>query len=435
MSLSAAPIQSQEITCPPGVYASAGSRYVLYAFVISLFIPIQLFLGDLKLTPYRFILIAAFAPAAITFLMSPTLKIQLPDVLMGMFALVGGFSLMKTGSGIPTFGIFIVDSLGPYLLARTYIRNVETMIGVARVLVFCIIATIPFAFLEAVSSRPVILDALSPIFNVLPNVPHEVRLGLDRAQVVFDHPILYGVFCSLGFSFAILICGMGQSLRWNWVKGGLVGFAAFLSLSSGAFLAVGLQVCLLGYDVVMRWLKSRWLVLLLSLSSLLVVLELLSNRSLAQISIGFLALNPGTAWTRLAVNDAALDELSRNMWFGLGMEPVWYPPPWIVTTSIDNFYIAVAFRHGIPTIALLLLAIFVMVWSVIRVNLRDPRAARCRKAILITLGAVMVAMVTVHLWNTTYVGFIFILGSIMWLIEEGRRDKQKPPCEPIEMKP
>lgn len=393
---------------------------VLVAFILSLLVPIQLYLGDLRLSAYRIILLVVIVPAAVRFLTSAHHRIRVADVLMALYAIVGAVSLMVTGAGVPTSGVFVVDSLGPYLLARAYLTNLDDMIAVARTFFFAIAATVPFAIYEALTTDPIILTVLGTVFNVLPNVPHEIRLGLDRAQVVFDHPILYGLFCAMGFSFSVMVAGLKRSLRLNLVKGAVVGLATFLSLSSGAFLATGFQVLLIGFDRVFSWLSIRWTLLLSGTAILLAVVEAASNRTLAQISIGFLALNPGTAWTRLTVNEAALDELSRHYWFGLGMEPDWNPPHWVVTTSIDNFYIATAFRHGMPTAALLVLAILAMAVALMRARVASPEVGRCRSALLFTLSSVMLAALTVHLWNTTYVAFIFLIASGMWIADTAR---------------
>ena len=407
----------------PGRPAATRTRFgtlVLVGFILSLLVPIQLYLGDLRLSAYRIILLLVIVPAAVHFLTAPHRRLRLADLLMVLYALVGAVSLMVTGSGIATCGVFVVDSLGPYLVARAYLTTLDDMITVARTFFFAIAFTVPFAAYEALTTDPIILTVLDTVFDVLPNVPHEIRLGMDRAQVVFDHPILYGLFCSMGFSLSVMVAGLRRSLRLDVFKGVVVGLATFLSLSSGAFLASGFQVLLIAFDRAFSWLSIRWTLLLGGTAVMLAVVEAASNRTLAQISIGFLALNPGTAWTRLTVNEAALDELSRHYWFGLGMEPNWNPPYWVVTKSIDNFYIATAFRHGMPTAVLLMLAIAAMVIALLRAGAVSPEVGRCRSALLFTLSAVLLSVLTVHMWNTTYVAFIFLIGSGLWIADTGR---------------
>ncbi|MGB3246682.1 MAG: hypothetical protein WBB25_19265 [Sulfitobacter sp.] len=396
---------------------SVASKWVMF-FVIALLVPIQIYLGGIRLSFYRVVLLLAIVPIAMRLISTNPIRLRLVDILIILFGLTGAFSLFMTDASVSAVGIFTLESLGPYFLARAFIRNSQQFSAMVRVLTTCIIVTIPFALYENVTRNPIILTVLGKVLPVLPNVPHEQRLGFDRAQVTFDHPILYGVFCALGFALAIYAVRPGPPPRLSILSGALVGFAAFLSLSSGAMVPVGLQGILILYDRILSGFRQRWILLAASFVTIYALVESLSNRSMAQIAIPFLALNPGTAWTRLNVNEWAMSGIMAHPWFGFGFTMTWPTQFWIVTTSIDNFWLALAFRHGLPTMLLLLAAVACLLLSMIFTRQTDPFVNACRTGFVITMVAICVAVITVHFWNSVYCAFLFLLGSGAWMTEE-----------------
>ena len=115
-----------------------------------------------------------------------------------------------------------------------------------------------------------------------------MRMGLFRAQAVFEHPILWGVFCSLAIANAFYIC------REKFVRSVvLTGFATgmtFTSLSSGPLLAAAIQLGIIGWGWITR---NAWWVLIGLVVLGYVVIDLLSNRSPVQVLITYLTFNSG----------------------------------------------------------------------------------------------------------------------------------------------
>lgn len=402
-----------------GLHRSGGALFVT-AFIIALLVPIVIEIGSIRLSFYRIVLLITFFPSLVFCFRCREIRLLYVDMLMVGFAIYVGVSYLATRASVATIGIHFVETLGPYMLARAYIRTMEEFTVMVRVMTYCIVLTIPFALYENFTRDPIILSTLGKVLQVLPNVPHEIRLGLDRAQVVFDHPILYGIFCAAGFSFAIYVSRLGSSQRPSLRNGLLVGIAAFLSLSSGAIVCVVIQGLLFLYDQILRRWRARWIALVTCATALYTLLELASNRSMAQISIQFIALNPGTAWTRLAVNEAAIEELKKFPWFGAGIDYIWHPPHWVVTGSIDNFWIATAFRNGFPSAVLIIAVVVAALVTVGFVRTEDPRVRACQTAWCITLVSLAISIFTVHLWNSTYVLLMFLLGCALWVREAPR---------------
>ncbi len=410
--------------------ASLGSSPIwVTALIVSFVVPVQIYLGDIRLSFYRIVLIAAIIPV-IRQLSAQPIRFRWVDYVFILFSLYGTVSLAATRASIPALGIFLLETLGPYMLARAFIRNSDQFSTAARVLSTSIIALIPFALYENFTRQPILLKILDTAFPVLPNVPHEQRLGLDRAQVTFDHPILFGMFCAFGFAISIYSARRTKSLKLSLGRGVLVGLATFTSLSSGAFVAVGLQIVLIAYDRILRNVPKRWWMLCIAIIVTYATVELLSNRTVAEISIGFLALNPGTAWTRLNVNGWALEAIMAHPFFGLGFDWSWPVPFYIVTTSIDNFWLAIAFRQGLITMLLLILAVFGIMVTIAFTRQKDAFVNACRIGFIVTFAALSLAIVTVHLWNSAYCTFMLLLGCGMWMSDKQPEDSEVAGLEP-----
>jgi len=83
-----------------------------------------------------------------------------------------------------------------------------------------------------------ILGLLSPVY---PDNQDEVRLGMQRAQGPFEHPILFGVFCATMFSAALLVWGHELKGFSRTMRTMSVGLATFFSLSMGAYISLMIQ--------------------------------------------------------------------------------------------------------------------------------------------------------------------------------------------------
>ena len=100
----------------------------------------------------------------------------------------GGISI-----GVETGGIYVVESLGAYLLGRLTI----TCAAEHRALIYFMVAVLACMFLitlpESLTGVHFVRETARAFMGgpALPVI--EARLGLDRAFGSFDHPILYGV--------------------------------------------------------------------------------------------------------------------------------------------------------------------------------------------------------------------------------------------------
>ena len=83
---------------------------------------------------------------------------------------------------------------------------------------------------------------------------------------------------------------------------------------------------------------------------------------------------------------------------------------------MDNFWLVIAVRHGLPAFLFLAAGILIIMHRVGRLSISDPETVACRKGFLITLGGLIFAGVTVHFWNHILAIFMFLVGSGVWML-------------------
>jgi hypothetical protein len=229
----------------------------------------------------------------------------------------------------------------------------------------------------------------------------------------FEHPILFGIFCSIAVGNSAYI------MRGKIVKGGLwTGFATFMtlmSLSSGALLSAVMQSGLIFWD----WItKSKWKVLLVIVAIITVFLELASNRGPIIIFIETLTFNSGTAWTRVIQWEYGSAEVLRNPIFGKGLTGDWIRPSWLYTSSIDAYWLVIAFRHGLPGIFFLLGAFGFTVWRALKAENLSFEAHSMRTGYLITMAGIFFSLVTVHVWGGLSIFIYAYMGAGLWFLSD-----------------
>src|SRR5690606_24512907 len=89
----------------------------------------------------------------------------------------------------------------------------------------------------------------------------EPRFGLYRAQVVFEHPILYGAFCASAFGLVYYVQGHQGSSIARQVRSGIVGLAVVFSVSTGALTSLIAQMFLMAWNYATRRMANRWKIL------------------------------------------------------------------------------------------------------------------------------------------------------------------------------
>lgn len=403
---------------------SLSRRVAVIVFLITLTIPVIFYIGPMRLSVYRFYLLLAFVPLIALWMSGRAGAVTKADVLIVLFVLWASISLTVNHSANEIWeftGMLAVETLGAYLLGRVMIRSACDFQAMVRVLSLLILACLPLVLFEVVTDRQLLNEVIRSFAHTLGNVVMEPRLGLQRAQGPFEHPILFGVFASSGFSlayFALASRGRGQSLGFT----AIAGLMTFLSLSVGAFLSVIVQVIFIIWDRMMRQVRRRWRLLLILFVAAYVLVDLISNRSPVEVFISYLTFNTGNAYNRVLIWHFGTAEVWRHPLFGIGLHD-WQRAYWM-STSMDNFWLLNAVRYGLPALVLLMAAFFLQARGVGKLESRDPLVNRCKTGWLMALGGICIALCTVHLWNATYCYLLFLLGSGAWML-----DHSDPPEE------
>lgn len=150
------------------------------------------------------------------------------------------------------------------------------------------------------------------------------RHGFYRADVVFSHSIMYGLFFAM---FGPVCAGVLRSAKKYkklcWIGMGLMGVGVFSSMSSGPMLAALLSVL---FIAIYRW-RKYWKPVVIIIIVMCGSVEILSNRHFYDVLGGF-TLSPETAWYRSKLIDVALFEGGMSdHWltgYGYGVDPGWY---------------------------------------------------------------------------------------------------------------
>lgn len=397
-------------------HAALTAPVLLALFMASVILPVSIEIAGIRLTPIRVVLLLSFVPLCVQLVSGRSVRAVATDVFLSLFCLWMVISFLKV-EGSHRFAFSMISSievLGGYLLGRFLIRNLTDFRYLVRLQLIVMAILFPFALIEFTTGRQVwanMLDLLGDVPYRLPS--SRPRMGFDRVLAGFDHPILFGVFCSM--AFGTLLYSWRPKFGRTALGLGFVTLMSFMSLSSGAVLSVMLQSLLAAWD----WMtKGRWKLLLALGAAVYVFLELASNRGPILIFIETLTFNSGTAWSRVHQWTYAGAEVLRNPIFGKGIDNDWIRPSWL-TNSIDSYWLVIAFRHGFPAIIALGLAILLAVWRILRVRDLPSDVARLRTGYMIVLAGACFSMATVHLWDASAVYFYFFIGAGMWIAEAG----------------
>jgi hypothetical protein len=338
---------------------------------------------------------------------------------MILFAAWGAIALFITtpfDSAIQSAGIFIIESLGAYLIGRSLIRNEKSFQQLLRAIFVMLLVMLPLALYETVTDHAIVLDTIRPFFNVIPKGNQAPRFGLHRAQVVFEHPILYGAFASsllglLHYAKIVRAKPVG-GIGWS----AMVSFASALSLSSGALAALFVQYILIGWDKITNSIAYRWRILGAVFISIYLIIDLLSNRTPFHVIVTYLTFSTGSAYNRILIWNYGTAEVWRHPIFGIGFAE-WEHPSWM-SSSMDNFWLVIAVRYGLPAFILIAAAIVFLFRDIGRVRSTTENIIKYRSGLFVSLGGLIVAGCTVDYWNAIYCWFFFLIGSGMWMLHE-----------------
>lgn len=382
--------------------------------------------GSLAISPYRLVLLALLVPCLVRWMTGKAGKIRLADILLLLFCIWSIIALIAVHgleTGLESGGMLLVESMGGYLVARCYIRSAEDFRATAKLLFLLVLLLLPFAIAEAVTGQRWLLKLFRAFAPTIAEGQTDPRWGLTRVQGPLEHPILFGVFCGAPLAMIALVYRGKLGVMQRYGMAGLVALTAMLSLSSGPIVAMLVQIGLLVWNGVLRNVASRWRILWVLTAVSYLALEIPTSQTVPMILTRF-AFDQWTAFYRLLIFDYGWQSVMAHPFFGTGFND-WLHPSWM-SSSIDMLWLVPAVRHGLPAFILYMGAFFAAALAVGFQPGLDGRQTDCRTAYMIFLTALFLAGWTVHFWNATFVLFMFLVGSGLWLCDATAEAEPKP---------
>lgn len=390
-------------------------------FFVGIMLPpeLSLNLGSLRLSGYRVVLIVLFLPCVYALIAGKHVKFSVFDGLVFGHALWAVMSLIKwggVGQGIESGGIYVIEFAGAYLVGRLYIRTYEDFEAFANAFVWVVVGLLVFTLPEALTEIHILRDSFAAVLGG-PGAPYiDKRMGIERAFGPFDHPILYGVFSASAFSMAYYVIAKRdfRNIRGLSRTAGVM-LATFLSGSGGPYVVLAVQICVAAWERILNGVVGRWRALFALFALVYLWIDLLSNRTPFHVFVTYLTFSPQSAYNRINIWNYGTAEVGRHPIFGIGLGD-WVRPVWM-SDSMDNFWLLIAVRFGLPA-WLMLVALLIGLVVVIGSRKKLPQDwQNARHAWAFTLFGISVAAATVHLWNSLFVLFMFLIGSGIWMAD------------------
>jgi hypothetical protein len=405
----------------PEAAAAPTSALLLALFILTLLLPVFFHLGDLRLSPYRVFLLVMFVPLLVRLVGGRAGRLMPADIILGFYCLWVLVALyMNHGADRLPFAVVTVTELyGGYLVGRILVRNEADYRIVFRYLAFGLVVLAPFVVIEMLTGRMPISEILRPAVSTFEKAQlHDMRMGFYRAQAVFEHPILFGLFCSLAIANLFYI--YRDRLPKGLLLSGLATGMTFASLSSAPLLSALLQFGMAAWGWVTR---NAWWTLVVLVGLAYVVVDLLSNRSPLAVLVTYLTFDAHNAYWRMHIWEYGTAEVWRNPVFGIGLND-WIRPAWM-HASVDNFWLLMAMRYGIPGIALLVLGFAANLFVIMRRTLPETLRTYREGYVIAAIGLFM-TLATVHMWGATAVFVMFYMGAGVWLANGAPEKSEEP---------
>ena len=388
--------------------------------LISILMPLFFSLGDLLLTPTRLLCLVMIPYLTVRLLSGAYGRLVITDYLIFFYSFWVMLSFIKLhgGAQIPYAGSQVAITLGGYLVARASIRSPGQMIAMSGFMVTLVLILMPFAFIEALTGEYIIPQWIvdTGLFGTVGSVPYPPRMGLYRAQVVFAHPIHWGLYCSMALSlyFVTRLQLVGPFTRY--LVSALIVLGTFFSVSSGPFLTVLFQLALIFYMLVLNNVKMQWKLLVWGGVIGYTAIEL-STTKFGMFAIAQkLAFNSHTAYYRPLIWQYGTAQVDRTPFFGVGRGG-WSRPFWM-TSSIDNYWLQLAVVNGLPASISMFGAFMVtMIFAGRGHYVKGSDAYYVRVGYTFTFVALILSLATVTVWNEVLCMLMFLLGAGQYMLQ------------------
>lgn len=274
---------------------------------------------------------------------------------------------------------------------------------------------------EAITHQHIIQGLFSLLTGKPVQYGSSPRFGLLRAQGSFPHPILAGTFM---VSFLPLYATAGFK-RWPRLAGIFASLCGAFTVSSVAMLAIAASTILLIYNWLSKLIANlTWKLFFFVAGTFVFLTELGTNSGTFSLVIRFLSFNATSGYNRILIWRYGTQNVAENPWFGIGYAD-WARPSWM-GDSMDNYWLIMAVRFGLPASILVGIATLIAVLMLMRRSMLSAPADRdCQRGVVMSLGVFALSMMSASLWLSVHVWFYMLLGLAVSLATSAGRQRSR----------
>lgn len=391
---------------------TAFDRWIPAVLFHSLLIPagISVSLGSLVLFPYR-ILLLALVPWIGLRMSRPDFRFNFVDGLVliaGLWLVIALIANMGFGGAWQAGGREFIDLVGGYFLMRASIRSVADVERLVKLISPALVVVGLILAVESISHRAIIAE-IFPLTGRAQELALEVRLGMIRAWGPFSHPILGGLI--MASLLPVYALWRGRTARK--AAGVFATLCAFFTISSAAIMSLVMSggLAIYAWVMMMNYRKPNWQFIVYPLIGMVVVMQLFTQSGAARLIIRYLALNPSTGNFRLLIWDYGTASVALHPWFGIGYTD-YQRAAWMVTGSIDNYWLLLAMHYGMVAPFSLIFAVIVTVAKMEQRRRKSPyrQVDWAYFGLQISISVLAMLLITVAATFQAQVWFLSLLG-------------------------
>lgn len=303
------------------------------------------------------------------------------DRILGLWAAWSVFSLLFHKSSVMVFRMgLLYDALGAYYLLRVFIRNMDDVQRVFRML--CVLL-VPVSVMMLIERQ----TGVNPFgligFGIAEVTETE---GHYRAAGAFGHPILAGTVGAVCLPVALYVVRQNRKL-------GLAGFIATLVMvyacgSSGPIMATLSTLVALGlWKIRSRLPVLRWLTIVM-----IILLDIVMNDPVYFILARIDITGGSTGYFRAQLIRSSIEHLGEWWFAGTDYTRHWMPSGIMGNadhTDMTNYFIQMGVWGGLPLMLLFMWLVFEAFWSLGKSLRRNRRAPFDQRFLIWTVGAIL----------------------------------------------
>jgi hypothetical protein len=265
-------------------------------------------IGTIDFTLRRIVVLAVFAKIFFLTDLPGRFKLIWLDKLVVIYfvgeILAGAMTSQSLMSFLENRAGAVFDMALPYFTIRMILINKKQYLTLLKSVLIIAAPLAVIGFYQCLTGHnPAGFLKEYELWKIEPYVSR-MRAGFFRADVVFSHSIMYGLFFAmLGPACAGGLRNINKNKTLYLVGLLLIGVGVFSSMSSGPWMALLFAVCFISLYFYRRY----WKTVLITIILMCAIVEIISNRHFYDVLGGF-ALDPGTAWYRSRLIEVALYE-------------------------------------------------------------------------------------------------------------------------------